>query len=101
MVEGLLSRVERKTEAVWETLYRRPEAHELHWASLRLGSVPGRHSLFLDSPADTIEISHNARSREGFASGALRAARWLCEGGGAPRRGVFTIDEMLFDMLKI
>jgi 4-hydroxy-tetrahydrodipicolinate reductase len=63
-----------------------------------MGSVPGQHSLFFDSYADTIEITHTARSREGFASGAVRAAQWLAS---EKRHGVFTIDEMLKDILKI
>jgi 4-hydroxy-tetrahydrodipicolinate reductase len=90
LAEGVLSRVERKKKAVWETMNRKPEADELHFPSLRMGSVPGRHSLFFDSPADTIEITHTARNREGFASGALRAAQWL-----TGRQGIYTIDEML------
>jgi 4-hydroxy-tetrahydrodipicolinate reductase len=57
--------------------------------------VPGTHSLFFDSPADTIEITHTARSREGFASGAVRAAQWLSGAG----KGLFTIDDMLKGML--
>jgi 4-hydroxy-tetrahydrodipicolinate reductase len=84
----------RKNAAVWETLDRRPEPGELHFPSLRVGSVPGTHSLFFDSPADTIEITHTARSREGFASGAIRAAQWL-----PGRKGFFTIDDMLKDLL--
>jgi 4-hydroxy-tetrahydrodipicolinate reductase len=100
LVEGVLSRVDRKHKAVWETLNRRPDPGELHFSSLRIGSMPGTHSLFFDSPADTIEITHTARSREGFASGALRAAQWLA-GPPGRRRGVFTIDEMLKDILGI
>ena len=102
LAEGVLSRMTRKKKAVWETLNRRPEPDELHFPSLRLGSVPGQHSLFFDSPADTIEITHTARGREAFASGAIRAAQWLAGDGGKGRRqGVFTIDEMLFDILGI
>ena len=96
LVDGVLARMTRKDSAVWETLDRRPEPGELHFPSLRLGSVPGQHSLFLDSPADTIEITHTARTREGFASGAVRAAAWLATGG---RVGVFTMDDMLKDIL--
>jgi 4-hydroxy-tetrahydrodipicolinate reductase len=102
LVEGVLSRIGRKKKAVWETLNRRPEPDELHFPSLRLGSVPGRHSIFFDSPADTIEIPHTARNREGFAAGALRAAQWLTNSeSGGRRRGVFTIDQMLLDILGI
>jgi len=97
LVEGVLARMSRKDTAVWETLNRRPGPGELHFPSLRVGSVPGQHSLFLDSPADTIEITHTARNREGFASGAVRAARWLLGTGG--RKGFFTMDDMLKDVL--
>jgi len=94
LVEGILARMGRKNTAVWKTLDRRPEPGELHFPSLRVGSVPGAHSVFFDSPADTIEITHTARSREGFASGAIRAAQWL-----PGRKGFFTIDDMLKDIL--
>jgi 4-hydroxy-tetrahydrodipicolinate reductase len=58
-----------------------------------MGSDPGTHVLFFDSGADTIEIIHRARNREGFAAGAVRAVEWLA-GGPAPRRGVFTQDDV-------
>ena len=97
LAEGVLSRIERKNLIVWETMNRKPEPHELHFPSLRLGNVPGTHSLFFDSPADTIEIIHTARSREGFASGAVRAAQWLT---AQKRYGIFTIDDMMKDLFK-
>ncbi|MCB9384708.1 MAG: dihydrodipicolinate reductase [Bryobacterales bacterium] len=43
----------------------------------RVGYVPGTHQISFDSEADTIELRHTARSRVGFARGALRAARWV------------------------
>jgi 4-hydroxy-tetrahydrodipicolinate reductase len=46
-------------------------------ASNRAGAIPGTHVLGFDSEADTITIEHRARNREGFARGALKAARWL------------------------
>jgi 4-hydroxy-tetrahydrodipicolinate reductase len=75
-------------------LDRPPAPDELHYPSLRAGSLPGLHALIFDSPADTIEITHTARNRESFALGALRAAEWLFD-GGRPRRGVFTMDDVL------
>jgi 4-hydroxy-tetrahydrodipicolinate reductase len=39
--------------------------------------MPGRHEIGFDSEADTIQLTHTARSRAGFARGALRAARWI------------------------
>jgi 4-hydroxy-tetrahydrodipicolinate reductase len=46
-------------------------------ASNRAGAIPGTHLLGFDSEADTITLEHRARSRAGFARGALSAARWL------------------------
>jgi 4-hydroxy-tetrahydrodipicolinate reductase len=97
LAEGVLSKIGRKKKIVWETLDRKPLDEEIHFPSLRLGSIPGTHSLFFDSSADTIEITHTARSREGFASGAVRAAQWLIT---EKRQGIFTIDDMLKDIFK-
>ena len=46
-------------------------------ASNRVGHVPGTHEIGFDSAADTIRVTHAARSRVGFARGALKAARWI------------------------
>ena len=53
--------------------YHRP----IDVASNRVGSVPGTHEIGFDSAADTIRLVHSARSRVGFARGALRATRWI------------------------
>jgi len=50
---------------------------ELEIVSFREGDVVGMHELVLDSPADTIYLCHDAKSRLGFAEGAVRAAEWL------------------------
>lgn len=99
LIDGVLDRIDRKDTAMWETLNRRPLPNEIHFPSLRLGSVPGTHSLFFDSPADTIEITHTARSREGFAVGSVRAAQWLVF-AEEKRTGFFTMDDMLNDLFK-
>jgi 4-hydroxy-tetrahydrodipicolinate reductase len=46
-------------------------------AANRAGAHSGTHEVGFDSAADTITIRHTARSRDGFARGALRAAHWL------------------------
>jgi 4-hydroxy-tetrahydrodipicolinate reductase len=96
LVERVLAQMTRKKKAVYEMLDRKPVADELHYASVRVGSVPGTHSLIFDSAADTIEITHTARSREGFAAGAVLAAEWLI---AKKRTGVFTIDDVLAEIL--
>jgi 4-hydroxy-tetrahydrodipicolinate reductase len=52
-------------------------ARSIDVGSNRAGAHPGTHEIGFDSPADTITLRHTARSREGFARGALKAARWL------------------------
>ncbi|MGI5173689.1 4-hydroxy-tetrahydrodipicolinate reductase [Treponema sp. OMZ 840] len=72
----------------------------LYVASLRVGSVPGTHRVYFDSPADTIELTHCARSREGFACGAVRAFEWLAGGlanGSLKKGALYTMDDMLVD----
>ena len=63
---------------------------EISVSSTRAGVVPGTHEIGFDSIADTITIRHTARSREGFARGALRAARWT-----AGRSGCYEFTEIL------
>jgi 4-hydroxy-tetrahydrodipicolinate reductase len=46
-------------------------------SSARAGMIPGTHTVGFDSASDTIELTHRARDRRGFASGALLAARWI------------------------
>jgi 4-hydroxy-tetrahydrodipicolinate reductase len=88
----LLDRLERKTSIQSETLAeRRPRPEELHFASLRVGSVPGTHTVLFDSAFDTIELTHTARTREGFARGAVMAAEWIMASG---RKGLVPVEEM-------
>jgi 4-hydroxy-tetrahydrodipicolinate reductase len=51
-------------------------------ASNRAGKIPGTHEIGFDSAADTITLRHTARSREGFALGALKAAEWVVDKKG-------------------
>jgi 4-hydroxy-tetrahydrodipicolinate reductase len=59
----------------------------------RAGAHPGTHEIGFDSAADTITLRHTARSRDGFARGALRAARWV-----AGKKGVFEFREILGEL---
>ena len=64
-------------------------------ASTRAGYFPGKHTLGFDSEADTLEIVHTARSRAGFADGALIAAKWI-----AGRKGFYEFAEIIEERLK-
>jgi 4-hydroxy-tetrahydrodipicolinate reductase len=63
---------------------------EIPVASVRAGYIPGTHELGFDSEADTIVLRHTARSRQGFAEGALLAARWVMG-----KKGLFTFGDVL------
>jgi 4-hydroxy-tetrahydrodipicolinate reductase len=63
---------------------------EIDVASIRAGHIPGTHEMGFDSEGDTVILRHTARSRQGFAEGALYAARWV-----AGKRGVFNFAEIL------
>ena len=58
--------------------------------SVRAGATPGTHLVAYDGPYERVTLAHVARSREGFAAGALAAAEWL-----PGRVGVFTFEQML------
>lgn len=62
-------------------------------SAVREGEVPGIHTIKWESDVDYISLTHSAKSRVGFASGAVRAAEWL-----AGKRGFFTMSEMLSDI---
>jgi len=84
----------RKKALVTEKLDRAVKEDELHFASVRGGEFPGTHTVLVDSAFDTIELTHTARSRGGFALGAVRAAEWL-----ADRKGIFEVGEFIRDIL--
>lgn len=68
---------------------------EVPTTSTRAGYIPGTHRLGFDSEADTLAITHTARSRAGFSEGALMAAEWV-----AGRKGFYEFSEIIEEMLK-
>ena len=59
-------------------------------SSTRAGAIPGTHTVGFDGPSDTIELTHVARDRRGFASGALLAAQWIRD-----KHGWFSMSDVL------
>ena len=53
---------------------------DIQVASERKGDVIGDHSVVFDSPLETLTIVHSAKSRDVFAEGAIKAARWIALG---------------------
>jgi 4-hydroxy-tetrahydrodipicolinate reductase len=60
-------------------------------ASSRAGAIPGTHEVGFDTAADTITLRHTARSREGFALGAIKAAEWV-----VGKKGFYEFGNVLF-----
>ena len=73
LAEGILDNIDRKTGWVKEI---QQNDNELAIKSIREGQVPGIHTIRYESFADIIEITHDAKSREGFALGAVLAAEF-------------------------
>ncbi len=93
--EVILANSDKKDTLVTDKLDRAIAENELHFASLRGGSIPGIHTVLLDSDADTIEITHSARSRVGLALGAVMAAEWL-----HGKKGLYTVDDFINETLE-
>lgn len=86
-----------KTEMVFDAFHERPKANELHVSSTRVGATPGTHTVFFDSPADTIELTHRARGREGLARGAVVALEKLSAAvasGRLPRGRLYGMSDL-------
>lgn len=96
----VMDRMPSKKRLVTNSADHKPESDELHLGSVRVGSVPGTHTVWFDSVADTIELTHTARNREGFALGAVRALEWLTspDADGKAKVGVYTMDDVFRNM---
>ncbi len=75
--EILLENIDRKDKVFEEKLDRKREDNEIHFSSVRGGPVNFAHTIAFDSAADKVLISHEARNRDGYALGAVKAAEWL------------------------
>ena len=73
IAKHVLAGLKRKDSLVTDAFHSKPLPNQLHVSSTRCGSVPGTHTVYFDSAADTITLTHTARSRQGFASGAVHA----------------------------
>lgn len=90
LANDLIDKLDRKD--VWTN---EPDAkhYELEIESHRVENVPGTHEVSYESDIDRIELKHVAKSRVGFAKGAVLAAEWLVD-----KKGVFTMTDLLKDV---
>ena len=78
LAEHIVEELDRKER--WGLHETAPDV--LRIDDIRRGEVPGIHTITYDSPADLIEITHSAHTREGFALGAVLAAEYLKDHAG-------------------
>lgn len=87
LAEGIIENVDRKTDWHLET---ETKSSDLAIHCIREGEVPGIHEIFYESDADIISIKHDAKSRKGFALGAVLAAEFTCG-----KKGFLGMNDML------
>lgn len=90
LAEGLIDKVNRINEWTEET----NSTDQLLINHQRHGEVPGTHIVSWESEVDTITIEHKAKSREGFALGAVIAAEWV-----KGRKGFLTMDQLMHGLV--
>lgn len=91
LAEGILNELDRK-EAWTKEVEQKPT--DIAIKSIREGEVPGIHTIHYESEVDSITITHDAKSRDGFALGAVMAAEFT-----AGKKGLLGMSDML-DFLK-
>jgi len=95
LAEIFFDNFDRKNKLLTEKIDRRIKDDELHFVSIRGGSVPGTHSFVFDSDFDSIEIKHTARNRNGFALGSVISAEWLVN-----KKGIFRFEQCFEDLFS-
>ncbi len=95
LAEIMVKGIDGKKKAAYDKLDRKIAGDELHFASVRAGDIPGTHVVGFDSVADTVELKHTARNREGFALGSIKAAEWI-----NGKKGFYSIDDMMNEILE-
>ena len=91
----------RKKDAPSGTALKLKEVVSLHISkdfsvsATRAGNIPGTHRVGFDGPADQILLEHSARSREGFASGALLAAEWI-----VGKKGFYEFTDVIEEVIR-
>ncbi|HSH19843.1 MAG TPA: dihydrodipicolinate reductase C-terminal domain-containing protein, partial [Draconibacterium sp.] len=87
IAEDILEKISNKTAWVNDSA---PAKNEFNIKSERRGEVPGIHTIKYESDVDYIEITHSAKSRKGFALGAVLAAEYCLK-----HKGILTMKDLL------
>lgn len=94
VVDALLAHLDDKADWACGPPEGVADPATLYVTSVRAGEVPGTHVVGMEGPHDRLELRHEAKSRSGFARGAVAAAVWIRGRGGA-----HTFEEVVADLL--
>ncbi|SFU56073.1 dihydrodipicolinate reductase [Pustulibacterium marinum] len=86
LAEGIINNYDSKNNWTLE----HPTSEDIEITAKRIPDVPGTHSIFYNSEIDSITITHEAHSRQGFGLGAVIAAEWL-----VGKTGIYTMKDVL------
>ncbi len=95
LADILLERIKRKKGKHAGPVQGKISPELLQIVSTRIGNVVGTHTVHVDSPADSIELTHTAKNRSGFALGAVLAAEWI-----VGKKGLHTMDDVFGDLFR-
>ena len=95
VLAGIVESASGKQRTAAATLEGALPEGAFHVAALRAGGIVGDHTVGFDSGGDEILLEHRARTRRGFALGAVLAAEWI-----ATRTGFHTFEEVLEDLVR-
>ena len=96
VADCIKNNLKRKDKVIYGNSAGKINPNELQISSIRLGSTFGVHSAMFDSEEDTIEIKHTAKTRNGFAKGAVDCAHWIFEN---KKQGLLTLDEYIKELI--
>ena len=92
LAQQIIDKLDRKNGYINQPTF--VNSNELSIISKRIANVPGTHSIVYQSAIDDIEIKHTAKSRTGFAKGAIWAAEWIID-----KKGFYDFNDILFNKL--
>lgn len=92
--EILTETVRRKEKILKPSSHEKLTPNLIGISSVRVGSMVGNHKVIIDSPADTIVLEHNAKSRRGFAEGALLAVKFIYG-----KKGLYHFEDILNNLI--
>ena len=95
IAKTMIAQMHSKSHIQSELLQGQPvDRAALVVSSIRAGSITGTHTVGFETEDDSIELTHRANSRKGFASGAVRAAEWIIN-----RQGFYRFEESIAEIL--